>query len=218
MRLQLSSERVGEKGKIFKLQEERSRRARLSYDYDPSDPIIATGGETIFTSIRRRGSNLQNEAGYRDDLITFVSEPLERDITIAGSIKLLLRVSSDADDTAFAFTLSEITPDGKAYNMRNSITTLAYRKDLLGKRRKYRAGKRVDAEIVALPIVWTVKAGNRLRIDVQSSLFPEYAVHSNTAGVWAEQAESRIAHQSIFVGGKKRSYLSLPLMKIEDVF
>lgn len=218
MRLQLSSKRVGDKWNVFKLQEESSRRARLSYDYDPSDPIFTTGGETIFTSIRRRGSNIQNEAGYRDDLLTFVSEPLERDITIAGSIKLKLRVSSDADDSAFAFTLSEITAEGKTYNMRNSITTLAYRKDLLGKRRKYRAGRRVDAEIVALPIVWTVKAGNRLRIDVQSSLFPEYAVHSNTAGVWAEQAESRIAHQSIFVGGKKRSYLSLPLMKMEDIF
>ena len=170
-----------------------------------------TGGETVFTSAFRRGSNLQPEAGWRDDVLSFVTEPLTEDMTIAGAVKLMLTVRTDVDDTCFAFTLSEVTPDGEAYNMRTSITTLGYRNELLGPREKYRPGRKVKAEIVALPIVWTVKAGNRLRVDVKSSNFPEYAVHPNYAGVWAEQPETRIAHQTIFVGGN-RSYLTLPLL------
>ena len=39
----------------------------------------------------------------------------------------MLSVSTDCDDTSFAITLSELEPDGKAYNMRTSIATLGYR-------------------------------------------------------------------------------------------
>lgn len=211
-KMYLSSEKKGSKWNIFMLKDSKAKRKKISYDYDPTDPIIVTGGETIFTSQGRRGSHLQPDAGYRDDVLSFVSEPLKENLTIAGAIKLMLKVSSDVDDTAFAFTLSEVTPEGKAYNMRTSITTLAYRNDLLGDRQKYKPGRRVKTEIVALPIVWTVKAGNRLRIDVKSSNFPEYAVHSNYAGVWSLQGKTRIAHQNLFVGGR-RSYLSLPILE-----
>ena len=208
----LTSETKGADNVLVLSGDKPGKRGCVTYDYDPRNPVMAVGGETLFTSALRRGSQLQPEPGWRDDVLSFVSEPLEKDITIAGAIKLILRVSTDVDDTAFAFTLSEVTPGGEAYNMRTSITTLAYRKDLLGKRCRYRKGSRVNAEIVALPIVWTVKAGNRLRIDVKSSNFPEYAVHSNTAGVWAEQAETVVAHQRIFVGGKRRSRLVIPLI------
>ncbi|NLN98849.1 MAG: CocE/NonD family hydrolase [Bacteroidales bacterium] len=208
----LTSATTGEKDNVFTLSDRaESKGTKVSYVYDPDDPVYATAGETIFTTQARRGSHPQPEAGYRDDVLSFVSAPLQGDMTIAGAVKVVLTVSTDVDDTAFAFTLSEVTPDGKAYNMRNSITTLGYRNDLLGDRQKYKPGKKVRAEIVALPIVWTVKAGNCLRLDIQSSLFPEYAVHSNYAGVWAEQSSTRKACQNIFVGGKKGSYVSLPI-------
>ena len=185
----------------------------LSYLYNPENPVIATGGETIFTSISRRGSNSQPPAGYREDVLSFVSAPLTEDMTIAGTIKLVLNVSSDVDDTAFAFTLSEITPDGVTYNMRTSITTLGYRNDLLGNRQDYTPGEKVQIEIVALPVIWSVKKGNALRVDVMSSNFPEYAIHSNYAGVWANQAKTRIATQQVYLGEGEGSYLKLPLLK-----
>ena len=33
-------------------------------------------------------------------------------------------------------------------------------------------------EIESLPIVWTVSAGNRIRIDISSSDFPEFSNHT----------------------------------------
>lgn len=213
-RYYLTDQNKGDFAYIFDLEEEAPKEGQVSYTYDPENPVIATGGETIFTSQARRGSNLQPSAGWRDDVLSFVSEPLKKDLTIAGAIKVRLTLKTDVDDTAFAFTLSEVTPDGKTYNMRTSITTLGYRNDLLGPRQSYKPGETVQAEIVALPIVWNVKAGNALRIDIKSSNFPEYAIHSNTAGVWAEQAETKIAHQVIFVGGDKGSYLSIPTLEL----
>ena len=145
-------------------------------------------------------------------MLSFISEPLSDDLTIAGNVKVVLTVSTDVDDTAFAFTLSEVMPDGKTYNMRTSITTLGYRNDLLGDRQTYRRGEKVRIEIVALPIVWTVRAGNALRLDIKSSNFPEYAVHPNQAGVWAEHADVKVAHQTLWLGGKDGAVLHLPLV------
>lgn len=196
----------------YRLQEKRVKKGRLTYDYDPQDPVYAAGGETIFTTTGRRGSHLQPEAGSRPDVLSFVTAPLEEDMTIAGAIKVFLQVSTDVDDTSFSFTLSEVTPSGETYNMRTSIATLGYRDGLLKPRVPYRPGERVELEIEALPILWNVKKGNSLRLDIKSSNFPEYAVHSNYAGVWALQGKTRVARQQVYVGGKKGSRMVIPLM------
>ena len=209
----LSSETAGDRWNVLALKTSEPQAASVSYVYDPENPVYAEGGETLFTSSGRRGSLRQSPAGYRDDILSFVSGPLEEDMTIAGNVKVYLKVSTDADDTAFAFTLSEVTPSGEAYNMRTSIATLGYRDGLLKPRVEYRRGSTVVLEIEALPIMWTVKAGNSLRLDIKSSQFPEYAVHSNTAGVWAEQARTVVARQTVFVGGEDGSRVVFPVLK-----
>ena len=209
----LSSETAGDRWNVLALKTSEPQASSVSYVYDPENPVYAEGGETLFTSSGRRGSLRQSPAGYRDDILSFVSEPLEEDMTIAGNVKVYLKVRTDADDTAFAFTLSEVTPSGEAYNMRTSIATLGYRNGLLNPRVEYRRGSTVVLEIEALPIMWTVKAGNSLRLDIKSSQFPEYAVHSNTAGVWAEQARTVVARQTVFVGGEDGSRVVFPVLK-----
>lgn len=217
--LYLSPDKDAQQWNVLPVQwDKAAKKGKVGYIYDPEDPVYAEGGETLFTSQMKRGCHPMSEPGYRDDIISFVSEPLEEDLTIAGDVKVILSVRSDAGDTAFAFTMAEVGPDGTAYNMRTSITTLGYRNGLLEPRVSYKKNKKVSIEIVALPMMWTVKAGNRLRIDIKSSQFPEYAVHSNTAGVWAEQGETRIARQTVFLGGKKGSRVILPIIrKTEDM-
>ena len=208
----LSGGNVDGKGTRPLKEKKERKKNKLTYLYDPQDPVYATGGETIFTTSGRRGSHPQPETGSRDDVLYFMTEPLEEDLTIAGAIKVLLKVSTDVDDTCFSFTLSEVTPEGEAYNMRTSIATLGYRKGLLEPRVSYKPGKKFELELEALPVIWKVKKGNRLRLDIKSSNFPEYAVHSNYAGVWAEQGSTRIAKQNVFVGGKKGSRIVFPLL------
>lgn len=57
---------------------------------------------------------------------------------------------------------------------------------------------------------WTVQPGSRLRLDISSSDFPQYAVHRNYAGIWADQAQVRTAHQTVFTGVEE-SFVELPL-------
>ena len=101
--------------------------------------------------------------------------------------------------------------DGTAHNIRNGLLTLAYRNDRYAQAvYDYVPGQVVEMEIESLPIVWTVSAGNRIRIDISSSDFPEFSNHTNTVGNWAEQTETKIANQTIYIGGEYPSSVTLP--------
>ncbi len=200
----------------------------FTYVYDPSDPKWAEGGECFLASSGGniggkynagkdlRGSNELSPAGYRDDVISFVSDPMAQDTTLAGNLVANLFVSTDVEDTAFTYTISEIDANGKAHNIRNGLLTLAYRNDRYAPAvNDYKPGQIVEMEIESLPIVWTVSAGNRIRVDISSSNFPEFTNHTNTVGNWAEQTEYKIANQTIYVGGEHASSITLPTLSIQ---
>jgi len=190
----------------------------VSYTYDPDDPFPAKGADTVFAYLHplyadyspSSGPVQQDRAGSRADVLTFLSEPFPEETLIAGNIKVRLDVASDAEDTAFTAKITEVLADGTAYNIRNSITSLAYRNGALTPQ-AYQAGTVVNLCLELRPITWKLQAHSRLRLDISSSNFPEYNVHSNTAGPWAEQSQTKIALQTIYCGGEHESYLELPV-------
>ncbi len=188
-----------------------SEEGRAEYIYDPENPLFSKGAESTFHSMVENGSHPQPEPDYRDDVITFMSEALKEDLHICGKINVKLAVSSDAEDTAFSVKISEVFDDGQAYNIRGSITTLGYRNDA-PHRLTYNAGEKVDIEIKTWDIDWMFKAGSRIRLDISSSDFPQYSVHSNFPGVWSLQKETKKAKQTIHTGAGNASCIELPLV------
>ena len=186
------------------------KNSSVGYDYDPEDPVLSVGGETLFSSFERRGSRPQPEPLYRKDVITFMSGTFSTDYVISGQIKATVYFSSDAEDTAVSFRISEVFPDGRAYNIRSGIATLAFREDRLGPRGTYAPGTVVPVEISTNPVIWRIREGSRIRVDISSSDFPQYSVHSNYPGVWSEISETKVAHQKIFTGRKYPSRVDLP--------
>lgn len=181
------------------------RQAPLRYRYDPDDPVPSHGGDSLFTTRQEVGSLPQPAPGWRPDVLSFVSEPLAAPLHLCGEITAELEVASDCPDTAFTAKLMEVAPDGTARNIRGGAATLAYR-DAGDAEQPYRPGQRVRATIRMWLVSWTVPAGCRLRLDVSSSNFPEYAAHPNRAGAWARQTGADVARQTLF-GGR----LLLPL-------
>lgn len=186
----------------------------ITYLYDPQNPVMSNGGETLFTSATKRGSQLQKEIGYRNDVISFLTPTITNDMILAGQISVVLNVSTDVDDTCFGYTISEVMPDGSTYNIRSGITTLAYRNNSLRDRQTYTPNEIVEITIDTLPITWNVKAGNKIRVDISSSNFPEYSIHSNYAGIWSLQTKTRTAKQVLYLGGKYKSFVSIPTKKL----
>lgn len=90
------------------------------------------------------GSHLQPEPDYRENVLSFVSEPLEETFTLNGKASVRLFVESDCEDTAFTAKIMEVTPEGKAYNIRSSIATLEQGKTEAG---AYEPGSVAEVQI-----------------------------------------------------------------------
>lgn len=176
--------------------------------YDPNYPVYSIGSESLLETKRWIGSLLQPPEDYREDVITFISNEFEDDVTILGKIELVLYVSSDAEDTAFSAKIMEKQKNGKSYSMRSSIVTISKEIDY-----DYIPDSIVKVTLTFWDIFWTIKAGNRLRIDISSSDFPQYSLHPNTKQKWSIAEKFFIANQKVYTGGDKMSYIKLPLKK-----
>ncbi len=184
----------------------------VSFVYDPTNPCPSHGAESVLTTIVEAGSLLQKEPDYRSDVVSFISEPVDEKMTVAGQVKVHLNVQTDVDDTAFSAKLCEVFSDGSTYNIRSGITTIAAD---MPEGTCYQAGDVANVCVDFWDIVWTIQPGSRLRLDISSSDFPQYAAHSNYAGIWADQEKTRIAHQDIYTGNTE-CYIELPLIKGEN--
>lgn len=194
-------------GENSRLAERAADDGSVSYLYDPTNPVPSHGCESMLHSMSENGSLLQPEPGYREDVISFISQPLRQDQKITGSIIVNLFVSTDGQDTAFTAKVMEVKPDGKAYNIRSSITTVAHS---LPASEKYLPDSILPVQIEMWDIAYTIKQGSQIRIDISSSDFPQYNAHTNFAGLWSEQRQTRIARQTIYFGEKHPSAVVFP--------
>ncbi|MCF0142216.1 MAG: CocE/NonD family hydrolase, partial [Parasporobacterium sp.] len=173
-------------------------------------PVPSKGTESMLHFMKLVGSQIQPECDYRPDVLSFVSDEIKEPMTIAGSIKVHLWVTSDCEDTAFTAKVMEILPDGRAVNIRSSITSIAADNPDLN----YVPGEPVSVTVDMWDIAWELHAGGRLRIDISSSDFPQYSVHTNYKGVWALQDKARTAHQTILCGGDHPSWVEIPVKNL----
>lgn len=183
---------------------------QINYEYDPKNPVPSVGGASLFASTKVLGSVLQPEVNYRDDVISFVSESLHS-FEIFGEILLSVFVSSDAEDTAFSFKISEVLPDGRTFNIRSYITSLEYVTDEEGLP-DYEPNSILEIKARFEKIAWKIQEGSKIRIDITSSDFMQYNAHTNYKGIWSLQDKTKIAKQSIHFGGDYACKLQLPII------
>jgi putative hydrolase, CocE/NonD family len=205
------SNKRGEEG--YMLLKEPAQEGHISYTYNPENPVPTHGAESVLRHIEEAGSRLQFPCGYREDVISFMGEPMKESLEILGEIEVALYVSSDAEDTSFNAKVMEVFPDGRAYNIRSSIATLAYPNEKAVQRGTYKAGEVVQITIKMWDIFWKTRVGSKLRVDISSSDFPEYVAHTNNPGIWALQTSAKKAHQKLHFGQKYTAHVKIPLMK-----
>lgn len=182
---------------------------QLCYIYDPEKPVPSWGAESMLHSVECIGSKKQPAPNYRADVKSFISEPLKETLIIAGKVRVKLQVSSSCTDTSFTAKLIKVAEDGTAVNIRSSITSIGADHP----NEKYTPGEKIQVEIEMWDVVWELHKGERIRLDVSSSDFPQYSIHSNYPGVWSRQKKTRIAEQIIYCGGEEGSVLELPLLE-----
>jgi putative CocE/NonD family hydrolase len=187
-----------------------AQRQGLIFTYDPANPVPSRGGsKSLWAELG--GPSFQDEPCQRDDIVTFLSEPLESPLHIAGAVEVRLIVASDRPDTTFVSRLSESREDGATYLVRERATTLGFRNGSRA-RQPYEPGRPVELVMRMAPIERVIPAGARLRLDVTSSSFPAFHVHPNHAGPWHVAGSAVRAEQTVQVGGADGPRVLLPVL------
>lgn len=169
-----------------------------AYVYDPEDPVPTRGGAMLGP---RAGVERQAAVSARDDVVSFVSEPLDADLEVIGPITARLHVATDAPTTDFTVKLMDVHPDGAAYNIADGVV-----------RQAYVPGEVTAIEVRLDPTAIAFKAGHRLRVDVSSSNFPRFDRNPNTGEDPATATTSRPANQTLHLSATAPSYVVLPVM------
>jgi putative CocE/NonD family hydrolase len=169
-----------------------------SFTYDPMNPVPSYGGNVCCTGNAVSGGAFdQRKMEARADILVYTSEPLKEGTEISGPIDATLYVSSDAKDTDVTVKLVDVYPDGKAYNLDETIQRLRYRDGYEKPLAWMEAGKVYKVSIQPMTTSNYFPAGHRIRIEVSSSNFPRFDRNLNTGGNNYDEAVGVVAHNTI---------------------
>lgn len=181
------------------------------FTYDPEIPVPTVGGNFCCLGDYQPGALDQRGVEARADVLVFTSEPLTEPLDVAGSVKVVLHVSSDAKDTDFTVKLVDVAPDGTAYNLDDSIL-----------RMRYRAGydqhvwmeddEVYEIEVGPLSTANVFGVGHRVRLEISGSNFPRYDRNLNTGGDNVTETEWEVATNRVHHGGATLSRIELPIV------
>ncbi|MFD2657637.1 CocE/NonD family hydrolase [Gracilibacillus thailandensis] len=179
---------------------------RDQFTHDPASPVPTHGGGTLFYNGRNVGPRDQRQIEVRDDVVVYMTPPLDESIEVTGSAKVILWASTDALDTDFTAKLVDVFPDGTAYNLADGIV-----------RAKYQHGESVKNKIVCYEIELCPTSnvflpGHSIRVDIASSDFPRYDVNPGTGKTTLDTVEMVKAAQKVFHQTEYPSHVILPII------
>ena len=196
----LTTERPGSEGRVD------------SFTYDPMNPVPSHGGNVCCTgNAVQAGAWDQQAMEARHDILVYSTEPLEEGVEVSGPIEITLYVSSDARDTDFTVKLVDVYPDGRAYNLDETLQRVRYREGY-DRQVFMEEGQVYELDVSPLTTSNYFAPGHRIRIEVSSSNFPRFARNMNTGGNNYDETEGVVAHNSIHHSAEYPSHIRLPVV------
>jgi predicted acyl esterase len=169
-----------------------------AFVYDPRNPVLSYGGNVCCTgNAIQAGSFDQRRMESRQDVLVYTSEPFKEGIEVSGPITPTLFVSSDARDTDFTVKVLDVYPDGRAYNLDESIQRMRYREGYTKPPVWMEQGKVYKVTLQPLTTSNYFAPGHRLRIEVSSSNFPRFDRNLNTGGNNYDERTAVIARNAV---------------------
>lgn len=134
----------------------------------------------------------------RPDVLTFTTEPMAKDLPLAGSVVATLFAGSDAASFDVACTLSRVTPAGQVLPLADGYRHVAQP-----------AERSIDIPMRAT--CCTVTKGERLRLSIAGASFPAYPVNPGTGQdpTRARQIDARIVTIAVAYGTLSPSHLTV---------
>lgn len=178
---------------------------------DPEDPVLTLGGNNLTVD---SGIADHQSLGERDDVLVFMTDPLDEDVTIAGEVRANLFVSTDGPDTDFTALLADYDErttnagEGYAANVCDGIVRLRYRN---GREAQLVApGEVVEISIDMWSTAYTFEKGHRIVLCIAGSNFPRFSRNLNTADPPADAVTPRKARNTVYHDAERASFVELP--------
>lgn len=159
---------------------------------DPANPVPSAGGGCCDANVSRD----QRDVEKRKDVLVYTTEPLTETRRIAGYIEATLYVSADVKDTDIAFKLVDVYPDGRAFNILDTIQRLRYRQGV-DEAVWMKKGEVYEVRLRQMLVASHFAKGHRIRIEIAGTNFPQYDRNLNTGGKNFDETIGKIARIAI---------------------
>jgi uncharacterized protein len=185
-----------------------------AFTYDPMNPVNSYGGNVCCTGNAVQGGSFdQRRMEAREDILVYTTEPFKTGTEVSGPITPTLYVSSDAKDTDFTVKVLDVYPDGRAFNLDESIQRMRYRDGYEKPLAWMEAGKVYKVTLQPLTTSNYFEAGHRLRIEVSSSNFPRFDRNLNTGGNNYDETNAVVAHNAVHHSKQYPSQITITVVK-----
>ena len=173
---------------------------------DPANPVINPYDSS--------GAHDYAKLSNRADVLTFVSDALERDTEVTGPIKARFFVSCDCRDFDLWARMLDVAPDGKAINLMSpgvDVERASYR-DLKRGRQLLSPGKIYELQLEG-PITSNVfLQGHRIGLQISATFTPNFSRNLQSGKSEANSAELKKANIQVFHDSSHPSQVLLPIV------
>ncbi|MBW4562558.1 MAG: CocE/NonD family hydrolase [Mojavia pulchra JT2-VF2] len=166
--------------------------------HDPWRPVPALGGHAALLAGMFERSHLDS----RSDVLTYTSETLAADLHLAGDVVVEIWCSADQPSYDLCAVLSEVHPDGQAYNLTQGYVHC-------------QAGVNpLPTKIQLQATCARIAKGNALRLSLSAACFPAYAMNSGTGAVISSESllDAQVITLTVSCGGEAISQVLLPVI------
>ena len=184
------------------------------FDYDPMNPAPSYGGNVCCTGNAIQGGAFdQRKMEERNDILVYSTEPLKDGVELSGPITVTLFVSSDVKDTDFTVKLLDVYPDGRAYNLDETIQRMRYRNGYDRPPAWMEPGKIYKFSFQPMTTSNYFNVGHRIRIEISSSNFPRFDRNLNTGGRNYDETKGIVAHNVVHHSKQHPSSVTITVVK-----
>jgi uncharacterized protein len=179
-----------------------------AYRYDPARPVPFL---TEPTSSQIGGPDDYAAVERRDDVLVYVTPPLETETEVTGPIRLELYAASSSVDTDFMAKLVDVHPSGFVQRLCDGMVRTRFRNGMM-RPALIEPGKIYKYEIDLWNTAQVFGKGHCIGLEVASSAFPKYDRNLNTGQDLATGAQMVVAEQTVYHDAAHPSTLVLPII------
>ncbi len=179
------------------------KSGKLTYIYDPNDPVPTWGGANFHFFMDEMGVKEQSKIEARADVLTFTTQAFTEKTRIVGKVQIELYVETEGLGTDFTGKLTLVDKEGRSFNLSDGILRVSDTQT-----------KGIQKIVIELPdVAFQIKPGEQLRLQVSSSNFPKYNRNPNTGVHPLEARKFRVVNQTIHYGKEYPSKITFSILE-----